>query len=144
MGRTLPVTHDEAVNEALLTVSRAGHRAWRREVGNFHDVRVIGAAIGLLSQGEPALALSTLRRSRPHKIGVVGEADVQGVLDGGWALAVEVKTGNAVRSDGQKRWAAMFARMGGCYVLARWNAVEDGSLTIGREIAAFTAAKNRD
>jgi hypothetical protein len=131
------VTHDEAVNEALLAVSRLGHRAWRREVGNFYDARVIKTAIGHLFSGRPREAAAVLRRAKPHKIGVPGEADVQGILSGGWALAVEVKTGAAQRREGQVRWAQMFQTMGGCYVLARWNDREDGSATLAKEIGRF-------
>jgi hypothetical protein len=137
------VTHDEAVNAALLTVSALGHRAWRREVGHFYDPRAVKAALGHLSSGRTWEAGLVLRKASPHKIGVPGEADVQGLLVGGWGLAVEVKTGRAVRNGGQIKWAAMFQAMGGCYVLARWNDTEDGTGQITDAISSYLRSKSQ-
>lgn len=113
------LSHNEAVNETLKVVSRLGHRAFRRDVGNYRD----------------------LRSDKVHKIGYKGEADVQGWLMGGYALAIEVKTGNAVRTEEQEKWAAMFQRMGGCYILARWNDCNDGETTIKAAIEEYLAGK---
>ena len=51
-------------------------------------------------------------------IGIVGEADVQGVLPGGRAVAVECKSGNDVLRRRQKAWRDRFEELGGLYVLA--------------------------
>lgn len=114
------MTHDDAVSEALLTVSRMGHRAFRREVGHFRD----------------------LRSDKVHSIGTKGEADVQGIIrPGGWALAIEVKTGNAVRSARQIKWGRMWLLMGGCYVVARWNDSSDGATAIKAAIEEYLSTK---
>lgn len=112
-------THPQAVSSALLAVSGMGHRAWARNVGVFADMR------------------GTHRR-----IGVKGEADIQGILRGGYALAIEVKTGHAFRTPHQRAWGAMWLAMGGCYVLARYSDSDDGDTSIRSEIEGYLAARS--
>jgi len=99
----MSLTHNNAVRRAIFAVQRAGGRAWRRDVGLFYDQR------------------GTLRR-----IGTKGEADVQGILPGGRAIAIEVKTGNGRRTVQQRAWAAAWERLGGLYVVARYNDSTNG------------------
>ena len=108
------LTHTMACNRAILAVTACGGRAFRREVGLFSD-----------------------RRGNPRRIGIAGEADVQGWIGPrGRALAIEVKTGRSVRTDAQKAWAAQFQRDGGLYVLARYSETDDGDATIRAALEA--------
>jgi hypothetical protein len=106
------VSHDEALSRALLAVTRAGGRAFRHEVGLVTDVR-----------------------GHKHMIGVKGEPDLMGVAPDGRALAIEVKTGRATRTKEQYAFARMWMRLGGLYVLARYNDDEDGDETIRKALA---------
>ena len=94
--------HNDAVNHILIELSKRGYFVYRREVGLFFDMR-----------------------GNKRKIGIKGEADIQGIAPGGRAVAVEVKTGKAVRRKEQKRWAERFIQIGGLYELARINSLED-------------------
>lgn len=107
------MTHTDACNAAIFQIQRLGGRAWRRDVGLFWDAR------------------GNLRR-----VGVPGEADVQGILPGGRAIAVEVKTGHAKRTARQCRWAECFQSLGGVYCVARYSETgrNDGDETIRRVI----------
>ena len=107
------MTHTEAVKCAIQAVISCGGRAWRRDVGLFYDAR-----------------------GHPRRIGVPGEADVQGILPDGRALAVEVKTGNAKRTREQIAWSKMWVGMGGVYALARYSATgsQNGDDVIKRAI----------
>lgn len=108
------MTHSDAVKLTLLELSALGCMAARREVGLFRD-----------------------ERGTPRKIGISGEADVQGIAPGGRAVGIEVKTGRASRTQQQKRWGARFTQLGGLYVVARFSEREDGRETIR---AAFQLA----
>lgn len=101
------ITHPEAVHAALRAIVSCGGRAWPRNVGLFRDVR-----------------------GNPRKVGVRGEADVQGLVPGGRALAVEVKTGAAERTPEQRAWGRMWVAMGGLYVVARYSDSDDGDAAI--------------
>lgn len=98
------ISHSDACRRAQLAASEMGARLFRREVGLFTDLR-----------------------GNPRKIGIEGEADLQGWLSDGYAFAVEVKTGKARRTTEQKRWAAAFR---GVYVVARYSETENGDDTI--------------
>jgi hypothetical protein len=52
-----------------------------------------------------------------------GHADIIGIMVGGYFIAIEVKTGKAVLSLPQKKFAERIVRFGGCHVVAR--CVED-------------------
>jgi hypothetical protein len=114
------MTHDQAVQSALLTATKLGARLFRREVGLFTDLR-----------------------GTKHLLGIKGEADLQGILPpGGWAFAVEVKTGRAVRTKQQVTWSRMWLRMGGLYVLARYSDSSDGDATIRAAVRRFLETKH--
>jgi hypothetical protein len=66
---------------------------------------------------------ATINQGRVIRFGLVGSADILGVLKGGRFLAIEVKTPQGQQSQQQKRFEAMVTSMGGLYVLAR--CVED-------------------
>jgi hypothetical protein len=115
------MTHNDAVRLTLLTLSELGCLVARREVGLFFDLRGI-----------------------ERRIGINGEADVQGLVPGGRALAVEVKAGRcAKRSKDQIRWGARFVQLGGLYVVARFTATEDGRETIRRAVQMSRPSRDR-
>lgn len=67
---------------------------------------------------------------RVIKFGLVGSADITGILRGGTRLEVECKTGNATQSVEQKNFERMINRNQGLYIVARsvldaTNAVTD-------------------
>lgn len=90
------LTHNDALKLMLIELSRCGCMVARRDVGLFTDWR-----------------------GRPRRVGVLGEADIQGVMPGGRALGVEIKTGKAEQSKQQKAWSRRFKEMGGKFILAR-------------------------
>ena len=53
------------------------------------------------------------------RYGVVGSADISGILKNGKRLEIEVKTGKAVQSDRQINFMRMINNMGGHYYVAR-------------------------
>lgn len=57
------------------------------------------------------------------RYGVIGSADISGILKGGKRLEIEVKTGKAVQSPRQIAFMNMIRAMGGCYCVTR--SVED-------------------
>jgi hypothetical protein len=54
---------------------------------------------------------------RVIKFGVVGGADISGLLRGGRRLEIEVKAPGGVQSEDQKRFQQMIERFGGVYLL---------------------------
>ena len=65
------------------------------------------------------------QRGHPRKIGVPGEADIQGIQPGGRAVAIEVKVGRDKRRPHQEAWATRFVQVGGLYCLAVANTEDD-------------------
>jgi hypothetical protein len=61
----------------------------------------------------------TLSGQRVIRFGLVGSADLLGILRGGRFLAVEVKTAKGRQSEAQRNFQRMIESMGGIYVLAR-------------------------
>ena len=72
-------------------------RLWRSSVG-----------IGLTFDG-----------SRVIKYGIVGQADLSGIISGGRRLEIEVKAARGVQSIAQINFGAMITKFGGTYVVAR-------------------------
>lgn len=90
--------HQDLVHQIMLEVGSLPQvRIWKRQVGlarwNFSD--------------------------RLVHIGVKGESDLQGIIQGGQFLAIEVKTGVGKLSADQRRWRAMVIKFGGAYIEAR-------------------------
>jgi len=52
------------------------------------------------------------------RYGVIGSADISGIVRGGKRFECEVKTGKAVQSPRQKNFQAMIVMMGGHYFVA--------------------------
>jgi len=92
------VTEAELQAEILLAVGgRPDCRIWRNNTG-------VGR---------------TLSGQRVIRFGLVGSADLLGILRGGRFLAVEVKTAKGRQSEAQRNFQRMVEAMGGVYVLAR-------------------------
>jgi hypothetical protein len=92
------MTEAELQAEILLAVgSRPDCRIWRNNTG-------VGR---------------TLSGQRVIRFGLVGSADLLGILRGGRFLAVEVKTAKGRQSEAQRNFQRMIESMGGIYVLAR-------------------------
>jgi hypothetical protein len=53
------------------------------------------------------------------RYGVVGSADISGILLGGKRIEIEVKTGRAVQEAQQKSFESMIKMFGGIYFVAR-------------------------
>lgn len=85
-------------------------RIWRNNVGKAYPV---GQA-SLLKQGKSC---------RPVMFGVVGSADIMGILVGGRALAIEVKLAGQKLRPEQIAWRDMFVRFGGLHIVA--TCIED-------------------
>lgn len=59
------------------------------------------------------------RRGCAIAFGLVGSADISGIVMGGIRLEVEVKTGMAVQTPDQIKFQQMIEKFGGIYILAR-------------------------
>lgn len=68
------------------------------------------------------------------RYGVVGSADISGILVGGRRIEIEVKTGKAIQEPQQKNFEAMIKMMGGIYFVA--HSVEE-ALSSLKSIAAL-------
>lgn len=94
------MTHTDACKKVMLWLSEIGARhVVVRQVGLFRDAR-----------------------GNHRAIGTKGEADVQAVMHGGRAVAVEVKMGRDDLRPEQKIWRANFILQGGLYHVARFRA----------------------
>ena len=107
------MTHEEAVNRALVTVARCGGRAWRQAVGTFFSVR-----------------------GHVYRFGIPGMPDIGGFTATGRALQIEVKTGSGRARPDQRRWGELIKEAGGVYILARYDAKHDGDDTIQSVLTA--------
>lgn len=88
--------HDLLVNEIIKAMSATGKcRCWSQPTGAaFRDGEMI-------------------------RYGVLGSADISGIVVGGRRLEVEVKTRKAVQQKNQRAFQAMITAMGGIYFVAR-------------------------
>lgn len=88
-----------------------------RAFGARSDMRLWRANAGVAKRGK-----------RVIRFGVVGQADLTGILPDGRRLEVEVKSDAGRQSRAQRDYQAMIERFGGVYVLARsvddvWRAI---------------------
>lgn len=90
------VEHDKLVKQIILAISAL-------DVGRFWE-QPTGAAY---------------RNGVLIRYGLVGCADISGLLRGGCRVEIEVKTGNAKQSEGQIFFESMIHMMGGIYFVAR-------------------------
>ena len=110
--RETAAVHNNAVSLVLLELSNLGVYAQRREVGMFYNPREVRMLREALITGRAAPSL------HPHRIGVEGEADIQGVIPPhGRALAVEIKVGQDRLRPKQAAWRKMWANHGGVHLV---------------------------
>lgn len=88
-----------------------------REFGTRPDMRLWRANCGVAKIG-----------NRSVRFGVVGQADLTGVLPGGIRLEIETKSPTGRQSPEQIAYQACITRFGGVYILAR--SVEDVRATL--------------
>ena len=70
-----------------------------------------------------------LKSERIIRFGLKGSSDIIGIYKGRF-LAVEIKTGNAVQSDQQKKFQKMVCKLGGIYVVIRDTNVEQINMIV--------------
>lgn len=112
----------DLTNKIILAVvdEFPGSRLWRANVGRAVPVSAVQEAVRLIRQGKLRAAETALSYGRGVSFGVIGQADITGILaPGGKRLEIEVKTGSDKPSDQQLRFAAMIRAAGGIYVVAR-------------------------
>ena len=85
--------------------------------GTRHDMRLWRANGGVARMGR-----------RVVRFGVIGQADLTGILPGGIRLEIEVKGNFGQQTPEQRDYQRIIERFGGVYVLARsvddvWNAI---------------------
>lgn len=103
----------------LARLSKEFHKRglfWTRDVGQFISVSEIARAIKAIIGG--ASPVETLRKLRRLSIGLVGEPDISGCLDGRW-IGIEVKTETGRQRTGQAKFQAAIEARGGIYIVAR-------------------------
>lgn len=74
--------------------------------------------LGLMSQGRFAEGLAALKRVPLTTYGVPGQSDLQGIIDGGRFLAIEVKRPGEKQTEDQIAWGSMVNKRGGLYIVA--------------------------
>ena len=113
------MTANDITRKILLTLpDRVPCRVWRRNVGAGYPSGPVHQAMRLLESNRASEALALLRRTRVVVFGLPGEADIDGILQGGRRLAVEVKAGaDRVRPE-QAGYQRMLELYGGLYVIA--------------------------
>ena len=85
-------------NELMMAIgSRPWCRLWRHNVGVFRR----------------------LHNDEKVSIGLKGQSDIFGILQGGSLVCIEVKSATGRESEHQRNWGAMVERFGGVYVVAR-------------------------
>lgn len=90
--------HQKLLDEILLAVgSMPEVRLWPRHVGCARHLHTGGII----------------------RYGVVGESDLDGILQGGRRLAIEVKSGRGRLSKEQMRWRDMLIKYNALYIEAR-------------------------
>ena len=62
---------------------------------------------------------AAFRGKRMIHFGLVGSADISGILKGGRRLEIEVKTGSGRQTLEQKAFGEMITAMGGLHIVAR-------------------------
>ena len=103
---------------------KAVQNAILREFGTRRDMRLWRANVGVARLGGPHR-----NGGRVVRFGLVGQADLTGILPNGLRLEIEVKSNGGRQSPEQCRYQVMIQRFGGVYVLAR--SVEDVWAAIG-------------
>ena len=94
-------------------------RLWRANVGRavpIAHIKLIEQAVLNNNRNE---ALNLLSRCPMIRFGIKGQADLNGILDGGTRLEIEVKSEKGKQSKEQIIYENMITNKGGIYILAR-------------------------
>lgn len=91
-----------------MTPEKSIQNAILREFGTRADMRLWRANAGTARMGD-----------RVVRFGVVGQADLTGILPNGRRLEIECKSPNGFQSPEQKAYQAMIEKFYGVYILAR-------------------------
>lgn len=114
--------HTKLMNEVF-----AAHGA--REDCRLFRNETAGAWVGKMNRRTRGGGV-VLKNARMIEAGLVeGSADIIGIGEGGWFIAIEVKTGKAKPTERQRRFVDMVKRMGGIAGVAR--SVEDVDQILG-------------
>lgn len=104
--------HEKIVKETLLLVgSQTFCRVWRNDTGRGIKLS------GYYYAKKNSLPLQVLEKSM-FKYGLIGSADIMGILQGGRILCIEIKSGKATQSPVQKNFQKMIQGFGGIYIVA--------------------------
>lgn len=95
-------------------------RLWRQNTG-------VGVGWGVVQGAIKAQDWGALRRARPIRFGLPGQADVTGICPDGRRLEVELKYGAGKQREEQKKFQKMIDATGGIYILA--NSHEEALMT---------------
>ena len=103
----------------LVRLSKEYHQRglfWTRDVGQYIPAAEIARAIKAIMSG--ASPIETLKKLRRMMIGLKGEPDISGCLDGLW-IGIEVKTQTGRQSADQVKFQKIIEARGGIYIVAR-------------------------
>ena len=114
------MTEHEIQNEIFRTFgTRPELLLMRQNVGLAVPSGVVLQALALLRKGDVYKAATVLATARPIRFGMVGQADITGIMLGGRRLEIEVKAPAGKQSPEQVNYQRMIEKHGGRYILAR-------------------------
>lgn len=92
--------------------ARPDMRIWRVNTGMAYGYSVVKNALARAGCSE------ILKTMQPVRYGAPGTPDIQGILEGGRAIGIEVKKPGETLSDEQRAWRKMFVGLGGFFIEA--------------------------
>ena len=103
--------HSHLVNKTLLWIGEnCPHiRAWKNPTGQAYT---IASVADYIDSGD-------VKKLVRISFGMVGQADISGIIQGGKRIEIEIKTGTGKQSAVQKSWQAMIEQRGGLYLVVR-------------------------
>jgi len=108
-------------SELLIAIPKAFPfiRLWRSNTGGAVPMAVVRVACALIRTGKIEAGIQMLQR--PTKFGVVGGADLSGIVGPpcGRRLEIEVKAGADKQRPDQEAFQGMIEALGGLYLVAR-------------------------
>lgn len=108
--------HTELVNKILLRIGATEYcRVWKNQTGAAVGISII--KMFQKSHGYRVPANELMKYI--IQFGLVGSADILGILCNGKMLAIEVKTGAGRQTSEQKNFQKMILSFKGVYILAR-------------------------
>lgn len=145
-GTSEPARRERTIqNEILLVLSKRYHPRgmfWTCDTGHFIPASEINRAVVLLKNEKtngpfgnliPLHVIhGVLKRLRRMVVGLPGQADIQGCIDGLW-VGLEVKTGTGRQRKAQANFQLAIEKAGGVYAVVR--SVEEAVAVIERTLA---------